>query len=508
MYPLQEQRGGPARHKGRLPSRQTTKTSDLICLDVSRNCGRLMQARPFQCTGGKLLTWLFRGTPSLTESRSHYFGWKVPNLHNILVSITWQARDKDNCRRKPSVPVDQSRGSPGLLNAPRKGQGKTLNVNRWNKKMLFHEKETKKSSTFSLLHSLLWVIHLNIKCLPLQKEQLHSQEEYTQNAWSKYFSKLKSVSENILCCEAQQLGDYLSNLASRTTLHNLLLTSTMGSDAWTPVVDLWRLSLLGQCHHVITVQYDICSLCILWLDIIFLPALIYRYRALYILSLINVERKNILQEKWPIFFSLLSFGVEYMQHLVKLFAGGSPAIIHAVQAAPADGSISSIGMWAPSRPLNQPPPPPPKHHQRHNNQQHQHQQAGHSIEPVEPNSQLLPKICFASFPYVSHKGWAARKHLSTSLSSTTSITNLNIARGNELSFNDNREHLTEEKSIVHQKRHLARITEPSNNDYDNDVSDNCDHNFGTFDDFGVKNDQKVSHNMILMSKYKEQHGGK
>ena len=40
------------------------------------------------------------------------------------------------------------------------------------------------------------------------------------------------------------------------------------------------------------------------------------------------------------------------------------------------------------------------------------------------------------------------------------------------------------------------------------MSDNCDHNFGTFDDFGVKNYQKVSHNMILMSKYKGQHGGK
>ena len=49
------------------------------------------------------------------------------------------------------------------------------------------------------------------------------------------------------------------------------------------------------------------------------------------------------------------------------------------------------------------------------------------------------------------------------------------------------------------------IREPSNDDYDNDVSD---HNFGTFDDFGVKNDQKVSLNMILMSKYKGQHGGK
>ena len=47
-----------------------------------------------------------------------------------------------------------------------------------------------------------------------------------------------------------------------------------------------------------------------------------------------------------------------------------------------------------------------------------------------------------------------------------------------------------------------RITEPSNDDYDNDVSDNCDHNFG------VKNDQKVSLNMILMSKNKGQHGGK
>ena len=46
------------------------------------------------------------------------------------------------------------------------------------------------------------------------------------------------------------------------------------------------------------------------------------------------------------------------------------------------------------------------------------------------------------------------------------------------------------------------ITEPSNSDYNNNVSDNCDHNFGTFDYFGVKNDQKVSFNMILMSKYK------
>ena len=40
------------------------------------------------------------------------------------------------------------------------------------------------------------------------------------------------------------------------------------------------------------------------------------------------------------------------------------------------------------------------------------------------------------------------------------------------------------------------------------MSDNSDHNFGTFDDFGVKNDQKVSNNMILMPKYKGKHGGK
>ena len=55
-----------------------------------------------------------------------------------------------------------------------------------------------------------------------------------------------------------------------------------------------------------------------------------------------------------------------------------------------------------------------------------------------------------------------------------------------------------------QKRCLARITEPCNDN----VIDNCDHNFCAFDDFGVKNDRKVSHNMILMSKYKGQHGGK
>ena len=40
------------------------------------------------------------------------------------------------------------------------------------------------------------------------------------------------------------------------------------------------------------------------------------------------------------------------------------------------------------------------------------------------------------------------------------------------------------------------------------MSDNCDHNFGTFDDFGGKNDQNVSNNMILMSKYKGKHGEK
>ena len=45
-------------------------------------------------------------------------------------------------------------------------------------------------------------------------------------------------------------------------------------------------------------------------------------------------------------------------------------------------------------------------------------------------------------------------------------------------------------------------------DYDNDGSDNCDYNFVTFDDFGVKNDQKVSHNMILMSSYKGQSHGR
>ena len=31
----------------------------------------------------------------------------------------------------------------------------------------------------------------------------------------------------------------------------------------------------------------------------------------------------------------------------------------------------------------------------------------------------------------------------------------------------------------------AHITEQSKDDYDNDVSDNCDHNFGTFDDFSA-----------------------
>ena len=50
------------------------------------------------------------------------------------------------------------------------------------------------------------------------------------------------------------------------------------------------------------------------------------------------------------------------------------------------------------------------------------------------------------------------------------------------------------------REHLLKKIIFSFDDYYNDGSDNCDHNFGTFDDFGVKNNQKVSHNMILMSK--------
>ena len=42
-----------------------------------------------------------------------------------------------------------------------------------------------------------------------------------------------------------------------------------------------------------------------------------------------------------------------------------------------------------------------------------------------------------------------------------------------------------------QKQRFTPITEPSNDDYDNDGSNNCDYNFVTFDEFGVKNDQKV-----------------
>ena len=46
-----------------------------------------------------------------------------------------------------------------------------------------------------------------------------------------------------------------------------------------------------------------------------------------------------------------------------------------------------------------------------------------------------------------------------------------------------------------EKRRLARITEPSNGDYDNGVSDNCDQNFGTFDDFVLKMTKKYTHKL-------------
>ena len=80
--------------------------------------------------------------------------------------------------------------------------------------------------------------------------------------------------------------------------------------------------------------------------------------------------------------------------------------------------------------------------------------------------------------------------------------------GHILSKHDLQVYLLLREALLRKKCFLWGITEPSNGDCDNGVSDNCDHNFGTFDDFGVKNDQKVSHNMILMSKYKGQHGGK
>ena len=37
---------------------------------------------------------------------------------------------------------------------------------------------------------------------------------------------------------------------------------------------------------------------------------------------------------------------------------------------------------------------------------------------------------------------------------------------------------------------FARITDPCNDDYDNDVSDNCDNYFGTFDDLVLKMTKK------------------
>ena len=45
------------------------------------------------------------------------------------------------------------------------------------------------------------------------------------------------------------------------------------------------------------------------------------------------------------------------------------------------------------------------------------------------------------------------------------------------------------KLLIAKNDVFARITETSNDDYDNDVSDDCD--------FGVKNDQKVSHNKTV-----------
>ena len=49
------------------------------------------------------------------------------------------------------------------------------------------------------------------------------------------------------------------------------------------------------------------------------------------------------------------------------------------------------------------------------------------------------------------------------------------------------------KHKQHQHHSQSIISSESLIQLGDDESDNCDHNFGTFDDFGVKNDQKVSH---------------
>ena len=60
--------------------------------------------------------------------------------------------------------------------------------------------------------------------------------------------------------------------------HDFLLSTHPHSDAWTPVTDLWLLSFVGQCHHVIQGFYMIFQS---WS---WYQHLIYWHWALYILS--------------------------------------------------------------------------------------------------------------------------------------------------------------------------------------------------------------------------------
>ena len=111
------------------------------------------------------------------------------------------------------------------------------------------------------LSPLLKEVQVPIQIIPFSNQKSHNKSLFSEKGQQSMVSEKPSNSE--ICPFAN---------------HDFLLSTHPHSDAWTPVTDLWLLSFVGQCHHVIQGFYMIFQS---WS---WYQHLIYWHWALYILS--------------------------------------------------------------------------------------------------------------------------------------------------------------------------------------------------------------------------------
>ena len=90
------------------------------------------------------------------------------------------------------------------------------------------------------LSPLLKEVQVPIQIIPFSNQKTHNKSLFSEKGQQSMVSEKPSNSE--ICPFAN---------------HDFLLSTHPHSDAWTPVTDLWLLSFVGQCHHVIQGFYMI-----------------------------------------------------------------------------------------------------------------------------------------------------------------------------------------------------------------------------------------------------------